>query len=347
MKKMIATMLVLIAVVVVLAQESPLFKATHVYTNTTPIESITYDTGVAVTSEIANTKYAVKLEEFDNLGTWVDIGQAMYMDPALIYTSNQVLMSVSTNYVVANYVTQVIIGVDTTVSPYVTNAQYVAATSNAVAITTNHVTRYKLNVEIDDLATRTYVTGLTGATLAVVSDEYVTKEGTTEMTYGAIVSNLYTLYLTSRTGTTNNLAVTGPGVLLGSLLEGTYTNAGAYNSKTSWAKNSTNRVFYSTNELRYVWWESLVDTNVVGWATNSVSATSPLGIYAGGITGVATSAWETFVYSTTELSQDNAVSYDLLDASYMSVSLTNLFPVDTTNVWVFEKGLLKSHSTLP
>jgi len=67
-KMMIATAAILVVAGWVLAQESPLLEAAHVYTNTTPLESITYDTGSAVTSKIADIKYAIKVEELSSEG---------------------------------------------------------------------------------------------------------------------------------------------------------------------------------------------------------------------------------------------------------------------------------------
>ena len=371
-KMMIATAAILMVAGWVLAQESPLLKAAHVYTNTTPLESITYDTGSAVTSKIANVKYAVKVEELSNQGVWVDIGPASYLDPALIYTTNQVLTSVSTNNVIRHYVTSSILGIDTTDDPYVTNMQYIAATSNAVEIVSNYVTRIYFNLDIPDMATKTDVSGeaalrVTGdsyssnnvaaeAALRVTGDSYssnnvtataalhVTKAGTTVMAYGSILSNLYEVVFKRISGNTNNLAVTGPGAYLLSEVEGTYTNAGTYNAKSFWAYNATNSIFYSTNEHRYVWWEYVVDTNVTGWATNSVSATSPIGIYKG-FTGVATSAWETFVHNHTSVNQTNVVTYDRLNAAFLSATITNV--AGTNCIWVIENGLIKSQTMYP
>jgi hypothetical protein len=152
-KTMIATAAIWIAAVMVLAQESPLSKAIHVYTNTTPLESVTYDAGSAVTTKIADIKYAVKLEELSNEGVWVDIGPARYDDPQYLYTTNQVLMSVSTNDVSVEYVTSSILGIDTTATPNVTNMQYIVSSSNAVQIVSNYTTRVYLNIEIPDMVT--------------------------------------------------------------------------------------------------------------------------------------------------------------------------------------------------
>ena len=316
MKKMIATMLVLIAVVVVLAQESPLFKATHVYTNTTPIESITYDTGVAVTSEIANTKYAVKLEEFDNLGTWVDIGQAMYMDPALIYTSNQVLTSVSTNYVVDTFVTQVIIGVDTTVSPYVTNSQWVVASTNAVAITTNHVTRYKLNVEIDDLATKTYVSGISNTVITDAATRDVAATNAAVVNAAArdvVISNAVITDAATRDVAATNAAVVNAAARDVVISNAVITDAAAR------------------------------DLSSTTGALSAISATFSGALSADSLTLLG----ETITNSSGEVWYNYSDLTSAFNSAYLSVSLTNLYPVDTTNIWVFENGMLKSQSTLP
>lgn len=277
----------------------------------------------------------------------MDTGPARYMDPAFIYTTNQVLASVSTNNVTVHYVSSSILGIDKTDDPYVTNMQYIAATSNATVIVSNYVPRVMLNMDITDMETKTYAAA-TYTPLTTYAAGAIKTSGVTTMLEdpAATISNLSEIVFMRRTGNTNNLAVTGPGTFKAHAGLGTYTNSTvAYNSYTAWANDTTNLIFYSTNELRYVWWEHQVDTNVVGWATNSVSATSPIGIYKG-ITGVLTSAWETFVYHHTDVNQTNVVTYDRLNAAFLSVNVTNIFPGGTTNVWGYENGLLKSHSTL-